>query len=200
MLIEIKAAPIPFIAASRIETIRLSAPSKFLLLAPPFSKQREQYQHLWYFFNSDEAWFHLDGYINSQNYRIWSSENPYMFCETGLHPLKIGTWCTVSRCRIVSQIFFESIIKQFIALLEWARLFQQDSTKPHTSRDTMAFLRDFWQLLDQFSSLVASESRLITTTLFFVDYLKDLIFQSPLTTVTELKERITRAISEITPV
>ncbi|CAH1365997.1 unnamed protein product, partial [Tenebrio molitor] len=28
-------------------------------------------------FFSDEAWVHLSGYVNSQNYRIWSSENPH---------------------------------------------------------------------------------------------------------------------------
>lgn len=28
-------------------------------------------------FYSDEAWFHLSGYINSQNFRTWSSENPH---------------------------------------------------------------------------------------------------------------------------
>lgn len=29
-------------------------------------------------FFSDEAWFHLSGYINSQNYRTWSAENPHV--------------------------------------------------------------------------------------------------------------------------
>jgi len=33
---------------------------------------------------SDEAWFHLLGYINSQNSRIWTSENPNAIRENPL--------------------------------------------------------------------------------------------------------------------
>ena len=33
-------------------------------------------------FFSDEAWIHLDGYVNSQNCRIWGSENPREFVST----------------------------------------------------------------------------------------------------------------------
>ncbi|GJQ79280.1 hypothetical protein Trydic_g5523 [Trypoxylus dichotomus] len=29
-------------------------------------------------FFSDKAWFHLSGYVNSQNYRTWSVENPHV--------------------------------------------------------------------------------------------------------------------------
>ncbi len=28
--------------------------------------------------------------MNSQNYRLWVSENPEAFVETGIHPQKIG--------------------------------------------------------------------------------------------------------------
>ncbi|CAH1366225.1 unnamed protein product, partial [Tenebrio molitor] len=27
-------------------------------------------------FFTGEAWFHLSGYVNSQNYRTWATENP----------------------------------------------------------------------------------------------------------------------------
>jgi hypothetical protein len=30
-------------------------------------------------FFSDEAWFHLSEYVNSQNFRIWSAQNPHQF-------------------------------------------------------------------------------------------------------------------------
>jgi hypothetical protein len=36
-------------------------------------------------FYSDEAWFHLSGYVNRQNSRIWGGENPYTFHERPLH-------------------------------------------------------------------------------------------------------------------
>jgi hypothetical protein len=37
-------------------------------------------------FFTDKAWFHLSGYVNSQNYRIWRTENPHNYIETALHP------------------------------------------------------------------------------------------------------------------
>ena len=36
-------------------------------------------------FFSDEAWFHLSGYVSSQNSRVWSSQNPHKFVEKPLH-------------------------------------------------------------------------------------------------------------------
>ena len=90
-------------------------------------------------FFTDEASFHLSGYVNSQNYRTWKTENPHNYTETPLHPQKIGVWCAISRLRIIGPLFFETsvhaeaykeLIQQFIALLQvderncW---FQQDS-------------------------------------------------------------------------
>ena len=58
-------------------------------------------------FFSDEAWFHLSGYVNSQNMRMWSTDNPHVFTETPLHAQKIGVWMAVSRRRIIGPIFFD---------------------------------------------------------------------------------------------
>jgi uncharacterized protein YkuJ len=41
-------------------------------------------------FFSDEAWFHLNGYINSQKSRLWNAENPHAVIESPLHSVKIG--------------------------------------------------------------------------------------------------------------
>ena len=46
---------------------------------------------------SDEAWFHMSGYLSSQNSRICSSENPNAIHEEPLNSEKIGVWCGVSR-------------------------------------------------------------------------------------------------------
>ncbi|GFU52759.1 uncharacterized protein TNCV_1495741 [Trichonephila clavipes] len=35
---------------------------------------------------SDEAHFWLNGYVNKQNCRIWSEDNPQVYVETPLHP------------------------------------------------------------------------------------------------------------------
>jgi hypothetical protein len=37
-------------------------------------------------FFTDKVWFHLSGYVNSQNYRTWRTENPHNYTETPLHP------------------------------------------------------------------------------------------------------------------
>ena len=47
-------------------------------------------------FWSGEAWFHLSGYMTSQNSRCWSSDNPHQFTETSLHPQKVGAWACMS--------------------------------------------------------------------------------------------------------
>ncbi len=57
-------------------------------------------------FFSDEAWFHLDRYINIQNYRVWNSENTHIFRKMLLYPQKIGVFCDMSRRRVVAPIFF----------------------------------------------------------------------------------------------
>jgi hypothetical protein len=54
-------------------------------------------------FFSDEAWFHLSGFINSQHYRTWSAHNPHNVIQVPLHPLKIGVWVAMSRRRIQFQ-------------------------------------------------------------------------------------------------
>ena len=56
------------------------------------------------------AYFHLSGYVNSQNYRTWSTQNPHVFVETDLHPIKIGFWVAISRRRIIGPIFFNETI------------------------------------------------------------------------------------------
>jgi hypothetical protein len=59
-------------------------------------------------FFSAEAWFHLQGYINIQNYRYWSSQNSHLTQEVPLQPMKVGVWYAVSARRIVP-VFFTRI-------------------------------------------------------------------------------------------
>ena len=54
---------------------------------------------------TDEAWFHVSGYVNSQNTRVWASENPHVFHESSLIPEKVGVWCAISGQRIIGPIF-----------------------------------------------------------------------------------------------
>ncbi|KAJ8886234.1 hypothetical protein PR048_012443 [Dryococelus australis] len=128
-------------------------------------KGRDKYKCLVYWFRSffdyhgivlldkvfftDEAWFHLSGYVNNQNSRIWSFANPHVLHEKLLHCQKIGVWCAVSRppfYRSNSEVY-QDIVTQFIVLLDiyerdcW---FQHDCATCHTLNATMQFLRKFF--------------------------------------------------------
>ncbi len=165
---------------------------------------------VWY---TDEAWFHLSGYVNSQNNRYWSGENPHRFEETSLHPLKIGVWCAMSRRRIVGPIFFEGrinsqvymdMITQFIALLEpeeaysW---FQQDGARCHTSTETLAFLREFFGERLISKDLWPPRSPDLTPPDFCLwGLLKDRVYVHNPQTLNELKMAITNEINQVTAV
>ncbi|PNF32022.1 hypothetical protein B7P43_G06549 [Cryptotermes secundus] len=41
---------------------------------------------------SDEAWFHLSGYVNAQNSRIWASENPHEIANPDLTSPDFFLW------------------------------------------------------------------------------------------------------------
>ncbi|PSN47189.1 hypothetical protein C0J52_07875, partial [Blattella germanica] len=57
-------------------------------------------------FCTDEAWFHLSGFMNSQNQRHWASKNPHHnIVETRRHETKIAVWCAISGSRIVGPLF-----------------------------------------------------------------------------------------------
>ena len=62
------------------------------------------------FYSTDKAWFHFRGYVNSQNFRIWSAENPHAVHRNSLLSSKIVVWCAVPRKRIVAQLFFEETL------------------------------------------------------------------------------------------
>jgi hypothetical protein len=61
-------------------------------------------------FFSDEAWFHLQGYINTLNNYYRSSQNPHVTQEVLLHQVKICVWCAISARTIVEPMFFNEKI------------------------------------------------------------------------------------------
>jgi hypothetical protein len=109
-------------------------------------------------FFTDEAYFHLLGYINSQNSRVRCAHNPHVFHESPLHDEKIGVWVGISCRRIVRPIFFsetlnsqrycDNIVYPFIAQLKDNEIdkayFQQDGATAHTAHMSMALLDDMF--------------------------------------------------------
>jgi hypothetical protein len=109
-------------------------------------------------FFTDEVRSHPSEYVNSQNTRLWSSENPHEFKEMALHDLKVGVWCAISRMGIIGPIFFNDtinaeryrtdILEPFLGHLTERQIeevwFQQDGATAHTASSSLQFLEDIF--------------------------------------------------------
>jgi hypothetical protein len=45
---------------------------------------------------TDEAHFHLPGYVNKQNYHYWAPENPQELHQRPLHSERLTVWCGIA--------------------------------------------------------------------------------------------------------
>ena len=109
-------------------------------------------------FFTDEAWLHLSGYINSQNSKLWSTDNPHSLHKTSLHDKKVGVWVAISRRKIFGLIFFMNtinserycwdILHAFIGQMTSDEInyswFQQNGATAHTSSRSMHLLKEFF--------------------------------------------------------
>jgi hypothetical protein len=166
-------------------------------------------------FFSDEAWFEMSGYVNSQNMRMWSAENPHFYTQTPLHPQKIGVWLGMSRRRLVGPIFFRGtltaeryrneILQEFINQLDDEELhegyFQQDGATAHTAFDTIQVLQEFFdnRLISR-NTVIPYPPRSCDLTVldFFVwPYLKNSVFKTPVQNLDELTQRISEVCRQL---
>ncbi|XP_063919174.1 uncharacterized protein LOC135134425 [Zophobas morio] len=166
-------------------------------------------------FFTDEAWFHLSGYVNSQNMRMWNQEKPPFYVEAPLHAQKIGVWAAISRRRIIGPFFFngnltairylEEILGPFIRELHDDELafgfFQQDGATAHTAQITIATLREFFDqrvIGRNTEHIWPPRSCDLTPADFFLwPHLKNTIYCTPVNDLEVLGNRITEKINEI---
>ena len=157
-------------------------------------------------------WFHLSGYVNSQNSCIWASENPNAIHEEPLHSEKIGVWCGMSRWGITGPIFFHAtittaasmeIFNTFVNQMDDEELsigyFQQDGATSHTSHASMAKIQSF------FGDRVISKGLwplcspdLMPPDYFLWGYLKGRVYQNKPRTTDAMKANITEEIQAVT--
>ena len=183
-----------------------------LIVATRSSGLKENPSILVYIWFSDEAWFHLSGYVNSQNSRIWGSENPNAIHEEPLHSEKIGVWCGMSRRRIIGPIFFDAtvtkaaymeIFNTFVNQLDDEELsigyFQQDGATSHTSHASIAEIQSFFGDSVISKGLWPPRSPDLTPFDYFLwGYLKGRVYRNKPRPVDALKANITEEIQEVT--
>lgn len=99
-------------------------------------------------FFSDEATFHLSGYVHKENCRIWATEKPTEVYEYHDNTEKVNVWCAMSSDCIIGPYFFETNVNasNYTEMLQnffWPAvqkkriaskiMFQQDGAPPHYS-------------------------------------------------------------------
>ena len=180
-------------------------------------------ENIWF---SDEAHFHLDGRVNSQNYRYWGSEPPKDVAERPLHSKKCTAWCAMSAQGIIGPLWVEDSdgetatvnAMRYRKILEkfWSRLrgryrhapdrlqlqwYQQDGAPPHRATEIKSWLRDRFQ-----GRLIARgeviewppHSPDLTPPDFFLwGHLKSEVFKEGPKTIADLKQAVEQAVRRI---
>lgn len=170
---------------------------------------------------SDEAHFWLNGYVNKQNCRFWSDENPREIMPKPLHPEKLTVWCGLWRHGIIGPYFFKdergktvtvngeryrAMITEFV----WPELdgmdlddmwFQQDGATSHTANVTLELLQE------KFPGRVISKKGdvnwpprscdLTPLDFFLWGYVKSLVYANKPATIADLEDNVVRVIGEI---
>ena len=55
-----------------------------------------------------DAHFDSSGYVNKQNYRYWTSENPQELHQRPLHSERLTVWCGIASFGVLGPYFFEA--------------------------------------------------------------------------------------------
>jgi len=117
---------------------------------------------------SDEAHFHLTGYVNKQNYRYWADSNPKEIHERPLHSSKVTAWCAVSSHGVIGPYVFENEERITIAVTSdrYVEMLQSfvapalnNFTKPgfNTTVRHRTLQGNQWQLCENCSVTVSSQ-------------------------------------------
>jgi len=172
---------------------------------------------------TDEAHFWLHGYVNKQNCRIWSEENPEAIVMTPLHPEKLTVWCALWSGGIIGPYLFKNdagqnvtvngeryrhMIKNFfipeLHHVDVGQLwFQQDGATCHTARATIDLLKETFgeRIISRFGPVNWPPRSCDLTPLdyFLWGYVKSLVYADKPLTINDLEDNIRRVIMDIRP-
>ena len=163
---------------------------------------------------SDEAHFHMSGYVNKQNCRYWAPNNPHELHQRPLHSAKVTVWCAISSHGVIGPYFFENSdgstvtvnAERYKIMLEtflqnelrsrqldflW---FQQDGATAHTARTSMTVLRTMFpgRLISRFGDITwpARSPDLAVPDYFLWGYVKSKVYETRPANIDDLKQRI----------
>jgi len=172
---------------------------------------------------SDEAHFHVSGFVNKQNFRYWSQANPRALHEKPLHSPKVTVWCAISASGIIGPYFFENETgnavtvnaDRYVEMLQnfftpqLARfhvnentLFQQDGATSHTARMSMNAVKALFpkRVVSRNGDIPCPTPRspdLTPCDYFLWGYLKTKVFETKPRTIADLKQRIQDEVAAI---
>lgn len=179
-------------------------------------------------FWTDEAHFHLDGAVNTQNCRIWGSTNPHAMQQQPLHSPYVTAWCGFTANFILGPYFFEDVTRngfvrctvtsdRYARLLEdhvvpalrqrgclATTVFMQDGATAHTARRAKTVIQahfpDERVISRTFPIAWPARSPDLNPCDFWLwGFLKDRVYQGSVTNEAELKASIVRHVSLIHP-
>ncbi|PNF23437.1 hypothetical protein B7P43_G10587 [Cryptotermes secundus] len=157
---------------------------------------------------SDEAHFHLSGFVNKQNFHYWSATNPKEIYERPLHSSEVTVRCAIGKAVTVTGPRYVHVLESFLAPalarlpVKEEKFFQQDGATCHTARISMAAVNNLFpnHVISRYGNTIwpARSADFSTCDFFLWGYLKSQDFKAPAPhTVQELKHRIQEEVERI---
>ena len=167
---------------------------------------------------SDEATFHTCGKVNRHNCRIWANERPTDFMEWERDSPKVNVWLGMTRSKIYGPFFFHEQSVTGNIYLDMLQLFLEPQLVSDGILDSVVFQHDgapcHYAVIvrDYLNSRLPNRwigrggdrpwpprSPDLTPLDFFAwGFVKTKVYQQKINNLTELKDRIRSAVSDIT--
>ena len=166
---------------------------------------------------SDEAVFHVGGFVNRHNCHYWAHEDPAVIAEKTQSRPKVTVWCGMTSSRIVGPFCIRDTMNadRYLSLLRdqvwpiistWENfnelLFMQDGAPPHFARSVRAWLDD--QMAGRWIGRRGSydwpaRSPDLTPCDFLWGWAKEEVYRSKPSNLDELEARILHVLTNVPP-
>lgn len=170
---------------------------------------------------TDECWFHIDGFVNKQNFRFWAKENPHYVISKTKNPIKVMVWAAISTRGVFytfidgtlnSATYKELLEKKWYPFAENSDVikeywFMQDGAAPHRTQTVFESLYSKYGVRVIGLGYVkfagggvewpSNSPDLNPCDFFLWGYLKEKVFAENPKTLEELKKAITKAVNRL---